>query len=63
VSEAGGGTPRGVDELTELGMIELHVPRTRTFSALKVVRAYADNASTGTDGVKRADTLERLLAL
>jgi putative transposase len=27
--------------LTELGMIELHVPRTRTFSALKVVRAYA----------------------
>jgi len=27
--------------LTELGMIELHVPRTRTFSALRVVRAYA----------------------
>jgi transposase-like protein len=27
--------------LTELGMIELHVPRTRTFSVLKVVRAYA----------------------
>jgi putative transposase len=30
--------------LTELGMIELHVPRTRTFSALKVVRAYARRA-------------------
>jgi transposase-like protein len=30
--------------LTELGAIELHVPRTRTFSALKVVRAYARRA-------------------
>jgi putative transposase len=30
--------------LTELGMIELHVPRTRSFSALKVVRAYARRA-------------------
>jgi transposase-like protein len=30
--------------LTELGMIELHVPRTRTVSALKVVRAYARRA-------------------
>jgi transposase-like protein len=30
--------------LTELGMIELHVPRTRTFSALKMVRAYARRA-------------------
>ena len=30
--------------LTELGMIELRVPRTRTFSALKVVRAYARRA-------------------
>ena len=30
--------------LTELGMIELHVPRTRTFSALKVVQAYARRA-------------------
>ena len=30
--------------LTELGLIELHVPRTRTFSALKVVRAYARRA-------------------
>lgn len=30
--------------LTELGEIELHVPRTRTFSALKVVRAYARRA-------------------
>jgi putative transposase len=30
--------------LTELGMIELAVPRTRTFSALKVVRAYARRA-------------------
>ena len=30
--------------LTELGMIELHVPRTRTFGALKVVRAYARRA-------------------
>jgi transposase-like protein len=30
--------------LSELGMIELHVPRTRTFSALKVVRAYARRA-------------------
>jgi len=30
--------------LTELGVIELHVPRTRTFSALKVVRAYARRA-------------------
>jgi putative transposase len=30
--------------LTELGMIELHVPRTRTCSALKVVRAYARRA-------------------
>ena len=30
--------------LTELGMIELHVPRTRTFSALRVVRAYARRA-------------------
>jgi transposase-like protein len=27
--------------LTELGNIELHVPRTRTFSAMRVVRAYA----------------------
>jgi transposase-like protein len=27
--------------LTELGQIELAVPRTRTFSALRVVRAYA----------------------
>src|ERR671919_2672658 len=31
--------------LTELGMIELHVPRTRTFSALWVVRAYARRAN------------------
>ena len=30
--------------LTELGAIELAVPRTRTFSALKVVRAYARRA-------------------
>jgi putative transposase len=30
--------------LTELGVIELAVPRTRTFSALKVVRAYARRA-------------------
>jgi transposase-like protein len=30
--------------LTELGMIELHVPRTRTFSAVRVVRAYARRA-------------------
>jgi putative transposase len=30
--------------LTELGAIELHVPRTRTFSALRVVRAYARRA-------------------
>jgi putative transposase len=30
--------------LTELGMVELHVPRTRTFSALRVVRAYARRA-------------------
>jgi len=30
--------------LTELGEIELAVPRTRTFSALKVVRAYARRA-------------------
>jgi putative transposase len=30
--------------LTELGDIELQVPRTRTFSALKVVRAYARRA-------------------
>ena len=30
--------------LTELGDIELDVPRTRTFSALKVVRAYARRA-------------------
>lgn len=30
--------------LTELGPIELAVPRTRTFSALKVVRAYARRA-------------------
>ena len=30
--------------LTELGDIELHVPRTRTFSALQVVRAYARRA-------------------
>jgi putative transposase len=30
--------------LTELGLIELHVPRTRTFSALKAVRAYARRA-------------------
>jgi putative transposase len=30
--------------LTELGMIELHVPRTRTFSALRAVRAYARRA-------------------
>jgi putative transposase len=30
--------------LTELGDIELHVPRTRTFSALRVVRAYARRA-------------------
>jgi transposase-like protein len=30
--------------LTELGAIELAVPRTRTFSALKVVRAYATRA-------------------
>ena len=34
--------------LTELGMIELHVPRTRTFSALKVVQAYARRARTST---------------
>jgi transposase-like protein len=33
-----GAYPRWL--LTELGMIELAVPRTRTFSALKVVRAY-----------------------
>jgi len=37
-----GAYPRWL--LTELGMIELHVPRTRTFSALKVVRAYARRA-------------------
>jgi transposase-like protein len=30
--------------LTELGDLELAVPRTRTFSALKVVRAYARRA-------------------
>ena len=30
--------------LTELGLIELHVPRTRTFSALQVVQAYARRA-------------------
>ena len=30
--------------LTELGAIELHVPRTRTFSALRVVQAYARRA-------------------
>lgn len=30
--------------LTELGDIELHVPRTRRFSAVKVVRAYARRA-------------------
>jgi putative transposase len=30
--------------LTELGLIELHVPRTRAFSALRVVRAYARRA-------------------
>jgi transposase-like protein len=30
--------------VTELGAIELAVPRTRTFSALKVVRAYARRA-------------------
>ncbi|MGH6918518.1 MAG: transposase, partial [Geminicoccaceae bacterium] len=30
--------------LTELGAIELAVPRTRTFSALRVVRAYARRA-------------------
>jgi transposase-like protein len=30
--------------LTELGMIGLHVPRTRTFGALSVVRAYARRA-------------------
>jgi hypothetical protein len=30
--------------LTELGIIELHVPRTRTMSALEVVRAYARRA-------------------
>src|SRR5690349_14906407 len=30
--------------LTELGEIELAVPRTRTFSALRVVRAYARRA-------------------
>jgi transposase-like protein len=30
--------------LTELGAVELAVPRTRTFSALKVVRAYARRA-------------------
>jgi transposase-like protein len=30
--------------LTELGDIALHVPRTRTFSALQVVRAYARRA-------------------
>jgi putative transposase len=30
--------------LTELGAIELHVPRTRTFGALRVVRAYARRA-------------------
>ena len=34
--------------LTELGAIELHVPRTRTFSALRVVRAYARRARTST---------------
>jgi putative transposase len=37
-----GAYPRWL--LTELGLIELHVPRTRTFSALKVVRAYARRA-------------------
>jgi putative transposase len=37
-----GAYPRWL--LTELGMIELHVPRTRTMSALKVVRAYARRA-------------------
>jgi transposase-like protein len=37
-----GSYPRWL--LSELGMIELHVPRTRTFSALKVVRAYARRA-------------------
>jgi hypothetical protein len=30
--------------LTELGRIELHAPRTRTFSPLKVVRAYVQPA-------------------
>jgi putative transposase len=37
--------------LTELGEVELAVPRTRTFSALKVVRAYA----------RRAHHLDRLI--
>jgi putative transposase len=37
--------------LTELGDIELAVPRTRTFSALKVVRAYA----------RRAQQLDRMI--
>jgi transposase-like protein len=37
--------------LTELGDIELAVPRTRTFSALKVVRAYA----------RRAQTVDRMI--
>jgi transposase-like protein len=37
--------------LTELGMIELRVPRTCTFSALKVVRAYA----------RRAQDVDRLI--
>src|ERR687898_1106532 len=30
--------------LTELGMIEFHVPRARTFSGLRVVRAYVQRA-------------------
>jgi transposase-like protein len=34
--------------LTELGDIELAVPRTRSFSALKVVRAYARRARMST---------------
>ena len=37
--------------LTELGDIELHVPRTRTCSALRVVRAYA----------RRAKNVDRML--
>ena len=47
---AGGPLARGVDRrngsfsrhlVTELGDIELHIPRTRRFSPLSVVRAYA----------------------